>query len=286
MKNAEIICAIRSSVGEGPLWDADNNRFIFFDIHAKALRTLDWDTFRMTETVYDQMPGTVALSQNGKIFGALEDGIYKLNPDGTKELLHAPQKFEGLCFNDGKVGPDGRFYVGTKDKEHGQGAFYRMDKDFTITKLFDNVYVSNGLAWTKDHKTLYYTDSLRFRLDAFDFDEETGEVSNRRTVMESPIKDGQFDGFTIDENDNLWAAMWNGGCMLHIDPREGKVLKVINFPMPKVTCCIFAGKELDELVVTTAGFMTDKEEYPDAGKVYRMKPGVRGVAGFKFGADI
>jgi len=269
-------------VGEGPLWDERRNLLYTIDIRGKCIRITHLQTGQHTEIVYEQEIGCIALTTDGRILAAMTDGIYYAEANGTLTPVCIPGKLKGRRFNDGKVGPDGRFYVGTTDVNH-QGAFYRLDVDGTFTELFDQVGCSNGLAWSRDGKTMYYCDSPRRVLEAFDFDKVSGELSNRRTIMSVPCDMGEFDGMTIDCEDNLWVAVWGASCALKIDPQGGKVLERIEFSTPCVSCCGFAGENLQTLIVTTAGCLADLTQDVEAGFTYALNVDVPGVPCWRYG---
>jgi sugar lactone lactonase YvrE len=59
----------------------------------------------------------------------------------------------------------------------GDGVLYSMDLDRSLKSQVTGVSISNGLAWSPDHRTMYYVDSEPAkRLYAFDYDMDAGTV--------------------------------------------------------------------------------------------------------------
>jgi len=146
--------------------------------------------------------------------------------------------------------------------------------------MLDDVTVSNGIAWTKDKKTMYYVDSYLRRIDAFDYDDADGAITNRRVVVTIPEGGGSPDGIALDEEGNIWAALWGANAVGRFDPRTGKLLQKIEVPAPNVSSCAFGGKNLDTLYITTARGELSKaqlEAYPLSGGLFSAKPGVKGM---------
>ena len=225
------------------------------------------------KTALLQMVGCMAICEDGDLLLGLEDGVYRMKNSGELKLAHQKTKIKGSRFNDGKIGPDGAFYLGTAD-DYGRGAFYRL-KNGVLTELFDGCTCSNGIDWTSDSKIMYYIDSPRQMIEVFDFDILNGELSNRRKFVDIPKEWGVPDGMTLDEEDNLWIALWDGHKIIHLDKRTKKVIEEIVFPCPKVSSCTFGGSDLSELYVTTAA-KSDVAMYPHAGNVFKILPGVKG----------
>ena len=272
-------------VAEGPVWDDRRGLLYTIDILGRTVRTTDLDTLEHTEVRYDQDIGCIVLREDGGLLAAMTDGIYEIFSDGSKKLFCRAENMKGRRFNDGKVGPDGRFYVGTTDNSH-EGALYRVDTDGTVTEILDHVGCSNGIAWTADASTMYFVDSPDRCIEAFDFDVRTGEISGRRKVFDAFFPDGVFDGMTIDSEDMLWAASWGAHHAYRIDPVNNKVLTEIELPAEKVSCCAFAGSDLKTLVITTASKDNDLTAMPDAGKTFALQCEVAGMPQKRFAADI
>lgn len=262
-----------SLVGEGPLWDAKTGTFLFLDIRGKCIWKQNLENGKCDKTDLPQQIGCMAICENGDMLVALEDAVYRLDKDGKMTVAHQNIKIKGRRFNDGKVGPDGAFYVGTTD-DNNMGAFYRL-KDGVLTELFDGCGCSNGLEWTADGKHMYYIDTPRQMVEIFDFDGQTGELTNRRKFVDIPIDLGKPDGMTLDETDDLWVALWDGHSVIQIDKASGKIKDKISVPCPKASCCAFGGADLNELFITTAGFL-DAKEYADAGKTFKIRLDVKG----------
>lgn len=274
-----VLSDIRLLVGEGPLWDEKEKVLYTIDVRGKEILKCYWDTGETERIPVGQMVGTVALSIDGSLITALEDGIYRVEEDRTLTRLHAETAFKGERFNDGKVGPDGAFYVGTAAADNS-GAFYRLRPNGVVEELFDGVNCSNGLAWSRDRRTMYYCDSGSKLLEAFDFDPVNGTLANRRTVCTLP-ESGVFDGMSIDEADHLWVAVWDGRCIYEVEPGKGIVGK-IDLPVSRGTCCTFAGEDFRDMVITTASNTMDLTQEPLAGFTLSRRAATPGRPTFRF----
>ena len=275
----------RCLLAEGPVWDAAHNRLIVTDINGMKLHLLDWGSQHAHTLALPQKAGFAALCEDGLALG-MQDGAYFLPEEclagesvGMQALstLHAPQAIPGERFNDGKSGPDGRLYGGTLCRE-GHGKLLRIAEGRMETALAP-VSVSNGLAWTADGRTLYYCDTYTHRVDALDFDEQTGALSNRRPAVDFHDLQGAPDGLCIDREGMLWVAVWGEGAVYRCDPSTGEKTRAAELPgASHVSCTAFAGENLDTLVVTT-GFVEGEE---GSGYTYALKPGALGTLPFLF----
>tara|TARA_R110002096_G_scaffold67332_11_gene163411 strand:+ start:16169 stop:17050 length:882 start_codon:yes stop_codon:yes gene_type:complete len=286
----EVVAKGPYSLGEGIMWDARVQRLSWIDINEKKLV---WQQDGRTQEIELQgMPGTAVLTNDpNRILLCLDSGVVSFEfVSGTfASHLDFPEGAE-LRFNDGKCDPAGRLWVGTmhRDGKENAGTLYRIDPDFSIRPMLRDVTISNGLGWNAAGDQLYFIDSATRRIDAFDFDNANGEISNRRTVNQVPEDWGYPDGMTIDAEDKLWVAHWNGACVARYDPESGQVLTRLELPAPKVTSCWFGGEGLQTLFVTTAlgsqdGGWADTEQFPLSGAVFAAQVGVSGVAVARFG---
>lgn len=276
----EIIFDRRLLVGECPTWDETTKELLFVDIRGKCFYKMDYHSGRYQKIDVPQALGCLALCENGDILLSMEDGIYRRTADGQMTLAHQSEAIKGERFNDGKVGPDGCYYVGTAGADCS-GAFYRLRGNH-LEQLFDGCSCSNGIDWSIDNDTLYYCDSNFHKLEKFCFSQATHTLSDRETILEIPQSEGVGDGMAIDTAVNIWLAVWGGSCLWHIDPRTGEILEKLQVPAKQVSSCCFAGPELKDLIITTAAIRTDEKTDPHAGMVFRYRAKVGGVKTYKF----
>lgn len=272
MMKAEVLCDALCIVGESPLWDSRSRQLYMVDIQGKRLRTIAWDSAAVSDRVLPQPVGFLVPGQAGELLGGSVDGVYRLD-GGRFDRLSAPAPLKGERFNDGKVGPDGRLYLGTFSRDHS-AAFYRMEPDGVLTELFDGVGNSNGLAWDATGTRLYYNDTPTGRTDRF-MRQPDGTWGDRRPVCHYAA--GNPDGMTIDRNGNLWVALWGSGTVVCVEPDSGKLVETITLPVSQPSCCTFAGAGLDTLVITTAAHGVHLRDEPLAGSVFVVQPGVQGL---------
>ncbi len=282
---ATLVLDTKSTLGEGALWHPEEQKLYWVDIEQFQLNIYDPVTGENKVVNTGQHIGTVVPIENeNKVLVALKDGIYTLDPEsGALYLVVSPEKGKANNrFNDGKCDPGGRFWAGTMafDGSRGAGSLYRINHDGSARKILEHVSISNGIVWSSDNRTMYYIDTPTRQISAFDYDRETGNISNRRTAVSVPDEMGFPDGMTIDNRDKLWVAHWGGGCVAQWDPETGKLMKKIEVPAPHVTSCAFGGENLDLLFITTArSGLTKKqlEEYPLSGGLFIARPGAKGV---------
>lgn len=280
--DVELILDAGADLGEGPCWDADSDRLIWVDITRGLVHRFDPQTGRDEAFDVGQPVGAAVPTTSGRLAVAAKDGFSILDPaTGETELLAdveatAPE----TMMNDGKCDAAGRFWAGTKDIEGRRplGSLYRLGTDRSLTQVITGVTISNGLGWSPGQQTMYYIDSPTQRIDAFAFDVEAGEVSDRHTLVEIPESWGLPDGMSVDEEGLLWVAFWGGSAVRRFDP-GGEVVSTIEFPVSQITSCAFGGQDLSDMYVTSArdglseGQLADQ---PLAGGLFRLRPGLRG----------
>jgi len=219
---------------------------------------------------------------------ATRHGLLRLNTtDGTESpLADAPYDPSKVRFNDGRVDPAGRFWIGTMYEPRDQPAaeMYVLDKDQLRRAWSGGMTNSNGLAWSLDGGTMYHADTTTHRIDCYDFDPATGEQSNRRTIVtfpsdkSAPDYGGRPDGATMDSEGMYWVAMFEGARILRIAP-NGEIVREIKLPVKCPTSVAFGGPDLRTLYITSASHGRSKEEleqYPLSGKVLCLKMDVAG----------
>ncbi len=289
----DILLDIKTTLGEGPLWDVEQQRFYFIDsLDGRVFRCTDKSTELRAWDVPGKI-GSMALRKDGDgAIVALDSGFYALDfATGDCELIHDPEPDKPANrINDGKVDRRGRFFAGSMDtmEEGPNGALYRMDPDFSVHKVDTDIIVSNGPCFSPDDKTFYFADSWSGVIWAYDFDVETGALSNRRDfVTVDRSNEGAADGSTVDAEGCLWNANVYAGRLYRWTP-DGEVDRVIDMPVRKVTSVMFGGPNLDTLYVTSMA-KPPLPRFPgdgvQRGSVFAITGlGVSGVPEPRFGA--
>ncbi len=295
LENIEVVGAMSSLLGEGPVWDSKEGLIYWIDILNGHLHSYQ-PTNKIQKTIaLDQLVGSYALSSNGKIIAALKEGIYWVDKQtGNKEFIIQPEmNLPNNRFNDGKCDSAGRFWAGTmsltEDKE--AGSVYVMEKNndaqnISSKKVISNVTISNGMAWSKDGGAFYYIDTPTSEVVAYDYDLSTGHIKNKRVVISIPIAEGFPDGMTIDTEGMLWVAHWGGWQVTRWNPLTGKQLHSISLPAAKITSCTFGGVHLTDLYITSAKVGLSSQELleqPWAGSLFVLPNcGYQGYAADEF----
>jgi len=284
----ELVLDARADLGEAPSWDADARVLTWVDITKGLVHRFDPGTERDEVLEVGQPVGAAVPTSSGRVALAANSGFLLLDPatGSLERVADVESDVPETMMNDGKCDPGGRFWAGTKDVEGRRplGSLYRLDADHRLTRVLKDVTISNGLGWSPDHRTMYYIDSTTYRMDAFDYDDTSGAVSNRRPHVEIPQEWGLPDGMTVDEEGFLWVAFWGGSAVRRLAP-DGRVDAIVRFPVTQVTSCAFGGPDLSDLFVTSArSGLTDAamSEQPLAGGLFRARPGVRGLPSTPF----
>jgi len=286
---AELVLDTKSELGEGAIWNYKSGELWWIDIKGEILNFYNPSTEYNKEMFTGQMIGTVVPTESGNALVALKNGIYSFDiSSGSKKQLANPEEhLPTNRFNDGKCDPAGRFWAGTlnMDGKKNVASLYRFNPDSTIQTMVEKVSISNGIVWTSDKTKMYYIDTPTGKVMGYDYNNETGEISNPKVAVTVPSELGSPDGMTIDADDNIWVALWGGSAVRCWNPVTGKLLHTINVPAKNVTSCAFGDSDLGTLYITSARESTTDDElkkFPHAGGVFKFRPGVKGVEAFFF----
>lgn len=273
--------------GEGPVWDAVENKLYWVDLLKGDYLKADIHTGEVKRFHIGQPLGVLALRENGGLILALRDGLALWN-ESTESLdfIHTPEKENPTTrFNDGAVDPAGRFFAGTMtfDGDKDIGNLYRLGADHSLKTVESSLYIPNGMAWSSDHKTFYLTDTNRHIIYAYDYDVDSGDITNRRTFIQ--FGEREFpDGLTTDTNGDFWIALWGASKIYRFDHR-GKKIAEIPVPVQYPTSCCFGGDDLSTLFITTSRLALsehDRKRQSPAGKILMLETNVTGVAQRRF----
>ncbi len=286
---AKAIPQTQATLGEGISWDPLQNCLWWVDIPEGKVNRTDPGSGETVSRYLSTPVGAAHRTHRGDFILATGEGFQRLNWE-TREvtpIIDPEDTMPETRFNDGKPGPDGRFYAGTMGSpvKAGIGSFYALDTDLKVRKLFDNVTISNGLDWSPDNSLFYYIDTPTLEVSVFDFDAGNGTLANRRKAFKLPEEWGYPDGMTADADGNLWIAHYNGRRVSAWDPASGTCFGQIVLPVSQVTCCCFGGPDYSTLYITTAKEGKSEriqEREPLAGSLFSVKLPVCGRPGFLF----
>ena len=264
------------SVGEQVLYWTDNLGGV---IHLLEPEIGDERSFALGQNVM-----AIGLRQGGGLVLALAKQLAFYEAGGELQPLMSVEHDQPLNrFNDGKVDRRGRFWTGTMDDIHWDqpsGSLYRLDGNLELSRRQDAVVCANGLGWSPDERTFYFGESFRYAIFAYDFDVDAGAISAQRVFATVDQSTGAFpDGLTVDAEGGIWSVHNGAGRVVRYAP-DGTVTHEVEVPLPQPTSCIFGGRDLDVLYITTSRQNMTPEQlarYPLSGSVVAVRPGVSGV---------
>jgi sugar lactone lactonase YvrE len=289
----EVLVDVKTILGEGPLWDVEQQRLYWIDSFGANIYRCTHDGREIRAWDLPAKVGSIAIRKDGNgAIASLANGFHAVDfKTGEVTLISNPIGDDpAIRLNDGKVDRRGRFISGSMDTmESGpNGSLYRLDPDFKVTKIDSNIIVSNGPCFSPDDKTFYFADSWSGEIWAYDYDIDTGSVSNRRTFTKiDTSRGGAADGSTVDAEGCLWNAQVYDSKIVRYTP-DGKVERVIEMPVKKVTSVMFGGPKLDILYVTSMA-KPPLPRFPSdgvlRGSLFAIHDlGIKGVPEPRFGA--
>ncbi len=275
-------------LGESPLWDERTQALYWVDIRRPAIRRLRPASEQVETWSLPELVGCIALVDDGRLLVAMGDELSLFDPagGGFEHLARLPQRIDGHRFNDGRCDRQGRFFVGTMHNvtRAPEGVLYRLDGRGPLVPVLDGLCIPNSLAWSPDGATMYFADSLKHAVSAYDYDTACGLPGPPR-VFASTEPPGFPDGATVDEEGFLWSAQFKASRVVRYAP-DGRIDRVLPMPVDKPTAAAFGGPDLDTLYITTASQAMSPAEMaaqPLAGALLSCKPGVRGLREPRFG---
>lgn len=294
--DVELAVDAHALIGEGPVWDHRDGVLWWLDIFRHELHAFDPLTGQDRITDLGAQVGAIVLRDSGGLVLAAPEGFVAFDPlTGARSLLarvdHDPS---AMRLNDGKCDRAGRFWAGSIPHDPvnpeavavvpGGAALYCLDPSGHAEAALKGITVSNGMGWSPSDDTFYYIDTMTSRVDAFDFDPDSGTITNRRPLVTLSPDEGHPDGMCVDEDGCIWLALSGTGQIRRITP-AGAVDRTLHLPLSRVTSCAFGGASLDELYITShSALMSDQDRQtePNAGALLRCVPGVRGLRTYPF----
>jgi len=275
---AKQVSGVITKHGEGPVWSQGRQCLNLVDMLAGAIVRLDPETGHSNRLAVGAVAAAFRPRTDGGLVVAVERGFALIDPDGEQHQLPTLWNDKGVRMNDGGTDPDGRFYCGSMgyDAALGRGEFWRLNPDLSADLLWSEVTVSNGFAFSPDHRHAYYIDTPTSRVDVLDYID--GELVNRRPAV---AEAGHPDGMTVDVDGNLWVAQFGGSSVLQFSP-AGELLSRVEVGARQVTACTFGGEDLSTLYITTSREGLVAGDDPAAGSVFAVVPGTSGMPALEF----
>ena len=295
----QVLAASRCELGESPFWHPHEEMLYWVDIQGRQVHRCNVFMDSVESWAMPSEPGCIApVRDGGGLVVALRDGIYRAPKWGgaLERLAGATHDPATMRFNDGKVDPVGRFWVGTvyEPRDAKRAQLFSLDGGHTgaaeLTLKAGNAIVANGLAWSPNASTLYWADTPSHTVRAWDWTADSGVMSGERVFKRWPGKPegwrpgmsgyvGRPDGAAVDVEGNYYVAMFEGARLLKLSP-TGEVIRDIAVPALCPTMPCFGGADLQTLYLTTARYRRSPEElqtYPDSGCVLSMQVDVPGL---------
>lgn len=282
LREVEHVFAAQSKLGEGPVWHPTEQALYWVDIPNGLFHRWNPRTGEHRANDVGCVISAMGVREQGGFVLATGNGLalYDAGTNRLEVLVDPDPDASGATrFNDGKTDRYGRFWAG-KMGGGPNNSLWRLNPDGMVRRMESGIDTSNGLGWSPDDRTFYYTDSPARVIYAYDFNAPYGMISKRRVFASIPDQPGEGlpDGLAVDEEGCIWSARWQGWKIVRYRP-DGTIDREIALPVERVTSCCFGGPNLDELYITSAWIDATPEErakQPLAGDIFRLKTGVRG----------
>ena len=278
--NLEIIIEDQSELAECPRWDEVNQLLYWVDILKCELHCFAPDTQQHQVRKFDEVIACVSLCKQGGFILALQSGLYLLNDLTSEDLVFLgnpePDKPHNRL-NDGRCDDAGNFWVGSMSSHTGDGHLYKLSSEGTITYQAGNVTTSNGLAFSLDQNTVYYSDSRSRTIYCFEYDGQN--LSHGRVFYQFEQLDEKPDGACIDSEGYYWSALFGASKVVRISP-SGIIDHEIMIPAKNCTMVAFGRKNLQTLYVTTACHKLSQQERLDNplnGAIFSIELDIAGL---------
>lgn len=288
----ECILACGDILGEVPVWDESCNSICWIDVSRGRWQTLDMGTrHHATHQLPGQTAGGWAFRTSGGIVIGLDNGIFGFDDGevaGPRLAILPPEELQASHrINESTVDPRGRLWMGVMDRNAAlnAGGLYRIDVDGSVSQALEGITTPNGICFDPAGTTMYFADSRRKLIWAFDYDADEGALGRRRVFCDLSAEPGIPDGAAMDAEGHLWNACFGAGRVIRIDPK-GRITRSISLPVEKVSSVAFGGPHLQTLFMTTASGKLSPEQLaaqPLAGGLFALEVDVEGLAPRKFG---
>ncbi len=273
-------------LGEGIIWDERAGEFLWTDILGRRFHSFDPHSGKHTSHELLKRLCSFSLTAEPDILlAAFDDGVALLNRRSLSvEWLARPQMHPGTRLNDGRTGPDGRFWVGSMVENPkiaggtSHGSLYCVDLDGNMSTHLDGIGISNGICWSPDARTMYFADTSHGEVKTIEYDPVNGTLGKAVSWL-TFTGTGRPDGAITDAKGVYWSALWGEGCVAGFDA-DGRELDRLPLPVPFATCPAFGGMSGNLIGVTTAqalaNAMPENREIAGEGSMFIFETDLSG----------
>ncbi|WP_027998954.1 SMP-30/gluconolactonase/LRE family protein [Sinorhizobium arboris] len=292
-----LVLDAKDVVGESVLWSAEEKALFWVDIVGRRIHRLEPDSGRHDTWATPDFVTSIGMRRDGGFIVGLTRTVCLWTPGAAFEEFAVPEPdMPENRLNEGRVAPDGSFWVATmqsnlnadgspRDMDRKSGAIYRIDPAGQVSRLTPNEYgITNTMGWTRDER-FFFADTLANEIYAFDHDPAGRAIGNRRTIVAGFAR-GLPDGSCLDAQDRLWNCRVAGGAAVAGFDGDGRLLELIELPVSWPTSCTFGGADLSTLYVTSARFTMPAahlDAHPLEGGLFAVAGVGHGTAEPKFG---
>ena len=293
MANFSVVADYDDQCGEGPVWDAGHQTLYWTD--CVGARFYRYNPAARVHTIIKSglNINSFAMNQDGGFVICDGSGIWLWNGSADPQLIVSEADGAKLQLNDSIADPKGRLLAGSTfydpQGNYPLGKLFVLETDGSARVLDEGIHMSNGLGFSPDCRTLYFTDSAARCIFAYDYDVASGNAKNRRVFVQVPLTSGLPDGLTVDADGFVWSAEWYGSCIVRYDP-NGKVERRIETPAKQTSSLAFGGPDLTDMFITSAGKSEALPIMPPnydphsgyfGGKLFHTNLGIPGKAEFR-----
>ena len=287
MHIVECLSDTRDKLGESPIWVEEESSIYWVDIKRFLIHKLDTKNNHKTSWKFNEAIGCIAYIKMNLFIAGTQFGFKFANLETNKliPIVDPEPDYKNNRFNDGKCDNKGRFYAGSMNDVDNEptGSFYILYNDLTYKKIDEGYEITNGPAFSYDGKKIYFTDTRKGEIYVSDLNED-GTLIEKKLFISIPTNEGKPDGMTIDQEGCIWVALFGGSCINRYN-QQGVKIDTIQMPVSCITSCVFGGKNLDILFITTSSHkLSDQQKINEqqAGSLFKTKLDIAGHKTNKF----